>query len=280
MAYEYLSEFLVAAPLYRAEAFPSVQVRTYANSTSLYVAAPELVDRECGSCGVTKWDLVGGTYEGRVSEKNLSELEYRCRNCKATRFHVWILWARGTAGAATFVKAGQLPKLEVSIPKEFAAALGDKRSLYLKGMTLRHNNYGIGALTYFRRLIEDTTDEMLDLLQQSMEETQADKTALDKLKVARQGIRFEDKVKIAGEVIPSHLKPGGVNPFGDLYELLSIGLHDLSDDECCDIVDAMDGSLRFICTRLKAHAAEAKSYEVAAKDINAKLAKLKARARE
>lgn len=94
------------------------------------------------------------------------------------------------------------------------------------------------------------------------------------------GFGSRTKVKIAGEVIPSHLKPGGVNPFGDLYELLSIGLHDLSDDECCDIVDAMDGSLRFICTRLKAHAAEAKSYEVAAKDINAKLAKLKARARE
>jgi hypothetical protein len=34
-------------------------------------------------------------------------------------------------------------------------------------------------------------------------------------------------------------------------ELLSVGLHGLTDDDCCDIVDAMDGSLKFIYTRLR-----------------------------
>ena len=276
MAYATLAEFLVSAALYRVEAFPSVKLREY-DRGGYYVVAPPLLDRECDACGPTKWQFDGGAYEGKVGEKALEHLRYKCRNCGEATFNIWVIWWRGGGGAASFLKAGQFPKLETSIPKEFAEALGDRRPLYLKGMTLRHNTYGIGALTYFRRLIEDTIDEMLDLLQGSMEETQSDPAAVEKLKRAREGTRFEDKVKIAGEVIPPHLRPGGVNPFGDLYGLLSIGLHDLSDEECCDIVDAMDGSLKFIYTRLKTHVGEAKAYEAAAKEINAKVTKLKAR---
>ena len=78
--------------------------------------------------------------------------------------------------------------------------------------------------------------------------------------------------------IPTYLRPGGVNPFGDLYEVLSIGLHDLDDDQCCDIVDAMDKSLNFIYTRLKTHVQEAKLYEEAAKSLNAKVAQLRRKA--
>jgi len=39
----------------------------------------------------------------------------------------------------------------------------------------------------------------------------------------------------------------------------------------------MDGSLKFIYTRLKSHVAEAKVYEDAAKTLNARVAKLKQR---
>jgi hypothetical protein len=68
-----------------------------------------------------------------------------------------------------------------------------------------------------------------------------------------------------------------VNPFGDLYEVLSIGLHGLSDEDCCDIVDRMDESLKFIYTRLKTEADENKAYREAAKGLSAKLSALKAK---
>jgi len=82
---------------------------------------------------------------------------------------------------------------------------------------MRHNAYGIGALTYFRRVIEDTTDEMLDLLEKAMLETKADPGAVDRLRKVKDGTRFEDKVHIAAEVMPPHARPDGVNPFCDLY---------------------------------------------------------------
>jgi hypothetical protein len=280
MPYDTLAEFLVSAPLYREETFARLRAEQRPGG-SFYISVPEMIDRECSTCGTTKWKFDFASSHRNVDEATLVDLRYRCKNCEKGIFTVWLLWWRDAPGLKIMVmKGGQVPKLEVTIPKEFERALGDKRPLYVKGMTLRHNNYGIGSLTYFRRLIEDTTDEMLDLLQQSMEDTQSDAAAVERLRKAREGIRFEDKVKIAGEVIPTHLRPGGVNPFGDLYDLLSIGLHDLSDEECCDIVDAMDGSLKFIYTRLKTHAQEAKVYEAAAKDINARVARLKARGQQ
>jgi hypothetical protein len=178
MPYASLEEFLVNAPLYRAEPFPSVKLQQYERSSNYYITAPALVDQECRNCGPTKWKFDGGVYEGRVGERSLEHLRYLCKNCEKARFIVWIMWWR--EGGVHVLKAGQHPKLEITIPKEFGDALGDKRPLYIKGMTLRHNNYGIGALTYFRRVIEDTTDEMLDLLENAMVETNANPAAVER----------------------------------------------------------------------------------------------------
>lgn len=274
MPYADFADFLVNAPLYRVEYFAGFPVSQSSSGSFVWIDVPTLVDRRCEKCGPTKWRL---TKQGATaSERQFSPLPYKCRNCEDAEFTVWIVWSQSDEAIA-IVKAGQYPKLEITIPKDFDEALGDKRALYIKGMTLRHNAYGIGALTYFRRLVEDTTDEMLDLLEKSMEETNAEPAAIERLKEARKRPRFEDKVRIAGEVIPAHLRPGGINPFATLYELLSVGLHDLSDDECCDIVDAMDESLKFIYTRLKTHVQEAKVYELAAKNLSAKVAQLKNR---
>jgi hypothetical protein len=182
----------------------------------------------------------------------------------------------GKGEQVSVTKCGQYPKLEVNVPQAFERALGSRVALYRKGMTSRHAGYGIGALTYFRRLIEETTDEMLDLLEEALVAA-GEAEALKKLKATRAGIHFDQKVKLAADILPTHLRPGGINPFGDLYELLSIGLHGLSDEECCDAVDAMDEALKFIYTRLKTHAEEAKGYVAAVRKISDKVAALKAK---
>jgi len=115
------------------------------------------------------------------------------------------------------------------------------------------------------------------VLEAAMVETGADPAAVEAVRRARAGKVFDERVRLAAEVMPGHLKPGGMNPFALLYELQSIGLHERSDEECCDIVDAMDRSLKFVYTQLKTHTEDAKAYEAAAKNINATVAKLKGR---
>ena len=49
----------------------------------------------------------------------------------------------------------------------------------------------------------------------------------------------------------------------------SEGLHALSDEECCVIVDKMDTALEFIYTKLKAHADEQKAFVAALRGLSA-----------
>lgn len=279
MRYADLGPYLVQASLYRHETIEGAKLTVY-DVTNFWLHAPEIVDRECPKCGITKWRLEGGVEVNRINPWRLTHLTYECRNCGRERLDVWVTFWRTDDGVAHIEKAGQYPKLEVSIPAEFGRALGTRRALYIKGMTLRHNGYGIGSLTYFRRVIEETTDEMLDLLEGTMKETGADPAAIRLLEEAKASNQFENKVKVAGEVFPAYLRPGGVNPFGDLHVLVSIGLHGLTDEQCCEIVDAMDRSLKFVYTQLKTHAEDARAYRDAAINLSRKVAELKQPKRE
>jgi hypothetical protein len=117
-----------SAPLYLAEAFPGVTLRQPGIPGSFYLPVPKLIDRRCDKCGPTKWELQG---HDATNERVLTEFAYKCRNCDSARFTVWIFWHRQPT--TTVMKAGQYPKLEIAIPKEFGEALGDKRPLYMKG---------------------------------------------------------------------------------------------------------------------------------------------------
>jgi hypothetical protein len=103
-----------------------------------------------------------------------------------------------------YEKFGQYPAFEINPPKELAKALTPERlALYKKGKTSRHHGYGLGALVYFRRLVEDTTDELLDLLVTAMRDTGSDDAAVVPIIEAKAGRVFDEKVKIVGAASPS-----------------------------------------------------------------------------
>jgi len=258
---ETIAEFFVHRPLYSTV---SVEVRQVHDKTSVNDLLPSVVSRECEKCGQeTRWEKEGSVY---AKPRNFGNATYRCRNCTDKVLEVWFLWWLEDS-KASFLKVGQYPKFEIEPPKDVRKALGPHVGLYTKGMTLRHHNYGLGALIYFRRLVEETTDEMLDLLVDTLKEVNPDAPEIEKVSKARSGRQFEQKVKIAAEALPDNLRPGGVNPFALLHDLLSKGVHNLDDEECCQIVDNMDYTLRFIYKELKTHAEERRAYAESLKGL-------------
>ena len=142
-------------------------------------------------------------------------------------------------------------------------------------MTLRHHGYGLGAHSYFRRLIEDTTNEMLELVATALEETGSDEGLVKQVRAAKEGKAYQDKVKFIADVLPRHLRPGDINPFSLLHDLLSEGLHNLSEEQCIEIVDGMNNVLTYVYKELKAHAKEQKSYVEGLKTLQVKQSKRK-----
>ncbi|MEQ1846707.1 MAG: hypothetical protein ABL983_14165, partial [Nitrospira sp.] len=110
--------------------------------------------------------------------------------------------------------------------------------------------YGVAAFAYFRRIVENNINKLLDLLQEDAESSSADADVRKAIGELRDDTPMTEKIKIANRALPSHLKPDGLNPLGRLYQVLSEGVHSLSDQECLNRAKVTSECLAFLVSEL------------------------------
>lgn len=260
-----LAEFIVSAPLYT-----NVALAETPSTGERRIRLPRTITRYCSSekCRAELgWDHQAPGGDPEYARENTIQGElYTCRNCAAV-FHVWFFW-RKVNDEVVSMKIGQLPQLEVPLPRDLEKALGDHVEFWKKGMRSRHHGYGIGALAYFRRIIEGTTGKLLELLADAMEaggEPASDVEAVRELITAK--APFDTKMEQAAKMIPRALRPGGANPFQTMFDILSGGLHADTDEECCALVDALAQSILLIVAQLNQHIERRKAFDEAVRDV-------------
>jgi hypothetical protein len=151
-------------------------------------------------------------------------------------------------------KIGQYPPLSINIPKALEKSLGeDSANLYKKALINRNEGYGLAAVTYIRRVVEDKTDELIEVVATLAETHNVEAGVVQKIRAARkERTTYDNKLKIAATVLPESLVIDGVNPLGVLYDLVSLGIHDLSEEKCIDITDETRSVFEFTFTNLRA----------------------------
>jgi hypothetical protein len=176
--------------------------------------------------------------------------------------------SQATNGVISATKYGQFPRMTVNPPKQVADALGVYADFWRKGMTVNSHGYGIGALVYFRRIVEGITDSLLERLAVAMD---AGGDPAEEVKRVRDVIgskaTFDVKVKQAATMMPPHLRPGVANPLDTIFRVVSSGLHGETDDECCDLVNAGAAAMVVLIARLNTHVEELRSYGDAVRKI-------------
>jgi len=105
-------------------------------------------------------------------------------------------------------------------------------------------------MAYLRRVVDEKTDELIDVMADLARTYNADEDEIQKLLNAKAQTRYEQKLQVAAELIPSALRPGGVNPLGQLYKHTSIGLHGKTDDECVAIFDDVRADFEYVFRNL------------------------------
>ena len=126
-------------------------------------------------------------------------------------------------------------------------------------MTEAARRYGLGALAYLRRVVENKMNDLLDLLRQAAEDAAA-LEELKKIDEVKGSWRFDDKIAYAAKVLPRHLKPQGTNPLDALHDLASDGIHHRSEDECLTIFDRCKAAFEFVFRELDVQVEDAKAY--------------------
>lgn len=73
---------------------------------------------------------------------------------------------------------------------------------------------------------------------------------IDALAELKKESPMSEKIKIANRALPGYLKPNGLNPLGKLYQVLSEGVHNLSDKECLEITSEIQKCVKYIISEI------------------------------
>lgn len=267
-----LQTFLAGFPLFRA-------LDCALNNPSIHeVKWPRSVAMPCDKCTnerTTTWTFRAKNEALFVLSDGVSELKYRCVHCndQETVFFVFVQRTKPpqrpltqpgpVVDSITHVRAlkiGQWPAWSVTPPKKLAKALGADVELYKKGAICLGQGYGVGAVAYFRRLVESQTGALLGLLEEGAR-AESDQAALDKIAAAKSSREASERLKLAAEAVPSNLRPGGTNPLATLYGLFSAGLHgDANEEECVEIAALLKDSIDHLFVNLRRSLDEAANY--------------------
>jgi hypothetical protein len=173
---------------------------------------------------------------------------------------------------SSVMKIGQYPAPSVVLPKDLESSLGeDAAQLYRRAIVCRNNGFGLAAATYMRRVVEDKTNDLIELAAQVAESHQLEATKIATIRQASDSTRytrFEDKLHYASTVFPNALLVGNYNPLATLYGLVSKGIHGLSEAECIQIADNTVAIFEYVFSKLRAEMTDRNDFVERMKRLN------------
>ncbi|WP_223478767.1 hypothetical protein [Oricola indica] len=183
-------------------------------------------------------------------------LQYVCASCQKFEryFIIKIDEERGWIS-----KVGQYPPWSVKTDANLSALLGEHKDYLASGLILESQGYGIGAFAYYRRIVEETIDELLSDVGELLagEEKETYLTALSAVRKTRV---TAEKIDLVKDLLPPILRPDGMNPLRALHEALSEGLHAQTDENCLTQAMIIRELLVYLATQLAASRNAAKSF--------------------
>ena len=98
-------------------------------------------------------------YGNYPAENTTVQLRYKCSHCKEFE-RVFVL--RINESCKSVVKIGQYPPWDIKGNAEVERLLGSHASHFKRGLICESQGYGIGAFAYYRRIVEEIIDGLLD----------------------------------------------------------------------------------------------------------------------
>jgi hypothetical protein len=198
-----------------------------------------------------------------LAKDRVLDIRYQCQSCRSfeRRFFVYI-----NSLLDTIYKVGQYPEWEIKIEKNLELTLHKHSSTFRKGLVCESQGYGIGAFSYYRRITEDIIDELLESITDLIEENHKAEysIALEKTKKTRV---TQEKIDLVKDLLPSILKPNGMNPLGVLHSELSEGLHAASDEACLENANHIKSILIYLINQIIQSKEAAKSFTASMKTL-------------
>lgn len=243
-----LRAFLESTPPNVPQEITNLLKRQHPNSVgNPWSFVPPQIHLFCEADGGFRWFLSPTDYIF-VEKREWKFLTYRCRNCGGPwKTYALVIETLSTGPPDVEVmKLGEYPPFGAPISARIEKLLGEKDlELYRKGMRSEAQGLGIGAATYFRRIVDDQWKQLVgEIREAAVTLGYEDVSIFDKAMNETQFSKAVDMLKDA--IPPKLLILNGDNPLTLLYHPLSVQLHDLTDEECLQ----QAGDIRLVLTAL------------------------------
>jgi hypothetical protein len=167
-------------------------------------------------------------------------------------------------------KVYQEPPFGQPIPKRLFHVIGEtNREHFLQARRAVARGLGIGAYGYYRRIVENTKFDLVGSVLEIARATSASSAQIELLKKAQTETQFSKAIEMLRDVsaIPAVLLIDGHNPLALLHDLLSEGIHQLSDGECLERAQEAEVILCEIADRMQIALTERKTVKAAVTSI-------------
>jgi hypothetical protein len=253
-----LADFLEAIPPNQGVGISDLaelRRHVYGSFVEPYLRTPELrLHCDDDACNGMRFFRCTVDHGPALEKDNLryDYLTYLCSNCQKTQkifsLAAWLDEADGLSGGC--FKFGEFPPFGPPTPSRLIKLVGPDREEFLKGRRCENQGLGIGAFTYYRRVVENQKNRILGEIIKVAEKLGADRASLQPLIEAREETQFSKALAMARDAIPQSLLINGQNPLGLLHGALSDGVHDRSDEECLEIASSVRVVLAELSERL------------------------------
>ncbi|GGZ31951.1 hypothetical protein [Asticcacaulis endophyticus] len=164
------------------------------------------------------------------------------------------------------MKVGQHPPWRMSSDANIENMLGEHRDYLSKGLLCESQGYGIAAFSYYRRIVEELIDQLIDDIHDLIEPDHLKKfdEALIEVKKTQQ---TSEKIELVMDLLPPVLKTEGINPLGILHSIFSEGLHAQTDEECLEDAASLRSVLTFLASQIQSSKGSQRIFSESMKSI-------------
>lgn len=179
-------------------------------------------------------------------------LNYKCRNCNEYDkiFAIIIKESESSENNCDVIKLGEWPTYGPRTPARVITMIGSDRGLYLKGRQSEIAGLGIGAFSYYRRLVENQKERLIENIIKVAKITNYNEDLIANLEKAKNEDQFSKSIKLIKDNIPSELFIDKSNPLTLLHKALSVGIHNLSDEDCLEYATSIRTVLYELASRI------------------------------
>jgi hypothetical protein len=167
-------------------------------------------------------------------------LHYSCSNCRC-RSKIFAIMARWNAVAdeGEAVKIGEWPPFGPQVSARVTSIVGQSNALFLMGCRAEMQGLGIGAMLYYRKVVENQKNQIIDEIIRVGRRAHSSEPQIEKLKAARSEKEIKKAVEIISDAIPQVLLINGYNPLALLEQALTKGSYVQKDHDALRLAAAI-----------------------------------------